>query len=102
MSLLLIEVQSSGYLDTASLCVKVVLLFEEAGNYCSERLWKEMSWFCILVTGDISCLEPYKHVSAAQWWRGHTKISFKQKSPFGEVKLCGLYSFPTCILLSEI
>lgn len=50
VSLLLIEMQSSGHLDPASLCVKVVL-FEEAGNYCSEHSWKEMSWFCVLAMG---------------------------------------------------
>ena len=52
MSLCLIEVQSSGYLYLASLCVKVVLLIEEAGNYCSENSWKEVSW-SVLAAGDI-------------------------------------------------
>lgn len=101
MSLLLIEVQGSGYLDLASLSVEVVLLFEEAGNCCSECCWMEMSWSCVLAMG---CFLPgaIQACVGVQWWTGHTEISLEQKSPLGEVKLCWLYYFSTCILLSKI
>lgn len=95
----LMDMKSSGCLDLASLCGKAVLLFEEPGNYCSEHHWKETSWFCALAAGNISCLEPCRHVGV-QWWIGHTEISYKQKSPPGEVKLHGFYSSLSCTLLS--